>query len=497
MSIPGFLISARDRARLAEVLTVARRFGVDGLMARFGLADAKVGQDPPDLPTRTRQALETLGPTYIKLGQILATRRDLLDDRWTAALEELQSGATRIPFEQLQSQVEASLGEPVETAFARFDREPLAAASMAQVHRAELHDGQQVVLKIRRPGIRAIIEADLRLIRQAIGLAQKTSAELRRFDPVAMVDQLTRDLLDELDFTREGRNADLLRADFADQDAVVLPGIHWQWTSEDLLVMDYIDGIAPRDPESLRQAGIDPDRMADLGAATVLDMVLVNGRFHGDPHPGNLLCLPGNRLALLDLGSIGIISPRRQHEFLTFVLGLRGGDPQAVADMLAVWSGRVAVPRERVVHAAERMVARHGSGPLVINALIADFFPLLRSEGMVLPPDLLLIFKAMVTMDGVLAQISPGFDLSQALDAAQAKIAGARLSALLKPERAEALLLELSRIVADAPHLIRSASAWIDRQPAEPPPPLAPAIMRAGWLIAAALLVLALSQIVG
>src|SRR5690606_28590158 len=141
-------------------------------------------------------------------------------------------------------------------------------------------------------------------------------------NPVALVDQLARDLLDELDFTQEGRNADRLRGDFAGSDRVVVPRIHWPWCGEDLLVMDYIAGVPPRDPNALRAVGIDPGRIADLGAELVLDMVLINGRFHGDPHPGNLLCLPGDRLALLDLGSLGTISPRRQHEFLTFQAGL-------------------------------------------------------------------------------------------------------------------------------------------------------------------------------
>ena len=169
-------------------------------------------------------------------------------------------------------------------------------------HRATLQDGTDVVVKIRRPGIRKAMQADLRLITHLAGIVEASSMEARRFQPQALVGQLLDTVLEELDFTNEDRNADRLRADLADNPAIVIPAIHWRYSSESVLVMDYIAGLPPRDGDSLRAAGIDPAAIADLGAALVLDMVLVNGRFHGDPHPGNLLCLPGDRLALLDLG---------------------------------------------------------------------------------------------------------------------------------------------------------------------------------------------------
>lgn len=459
-------VAARDRARMAEVSAVIARFGLDSLLARLGLGGE--ARDDADLPARTRRALEALGPTYVKLGQILATRRDMLTDEWIAAFEQLQSDAPRLPFDTLRPHVEAALGEPPETAFASFDVEPLAAASIAQVHRATLHDGTKAVVKIRRPGIRKAMEADLRLLRHLAALVEARSVAVRRMMPSAMIEQLGREILDELDFTNEGRNADLLRADLAPIVQVVVPRIHWQHTTEGVLVMDFVEGVPPRDPEALRTKGIDPTSIADLGARLVLEMVLVNGRFHADPHPGNLLCLPpvqageGSRLALLDLGSVGFVSPRRQHEFLTFILSLRGNDPGGVADMLGLWSQAGEVPREHLLVASERLVARHGTGALVLNAMVADFFPLLRKEGLVLPPDLVLIFKAMVTMDGVLAGIAPDFDLSEALTALRGRLLASRLQVLAGPDRLEAMLLELSRLSADAPRLMRAATARLE-----------------------------------
>lgn len=345
------------------------------------------------MPRRTRLALEALGPTFVKLGQILATRGDLLPPEWIAELEQLHSKAPTLPFEELRPAVEEALGQPPETAFARFDPEPLAAASMAQVHRATLGDGREVVLKIRRPGIRPRMEADLRLIAQLATVVEAASAEARRFRPAAMMRQLADAVLEELDFTNEGRNADRLRADFIREPRVVVPDIHWQWTSETLLVMDYVAGVPPRDGDTLRAAGIDPTAIAALGADVVLDMVLVNGRFHADPHPGNLLCLAGDRIALLDLGMIGHVSPRRREEFIDFVQSLNRGDPARLADVLTLWSDGSGVPPTRILAAAERLIARHGGGRLVLSAMIADFLPLMRDEGLTMPADLLLIFQ--------------------------------------------------------------------------------------------------------
>lgn len=467
--IKTLAVAARDRARLKEILQIASRFGVGVLLSRMGLESSaqEPERDPLTLPERTRLALEALGPTFVKLGQILATRADLLSPEWISELEKLHSRAPTLPFEVLRGAVEEALGAPPEMVFARFDVEPLAAASMAQVHRACLPDGREVVLKIRRPGIRPRIEADLRLIAQLASVAETANGEVRRFAPSAMMRQLAEAVLEELDFTAEGRNADRLRADFADNPQVVIPEIHWAWTSETLLVMDHVAGIHPRSEGALRDAGIDPEAIAMLGADIVLDMVLVNGRFHGDPHPGNLLCLPGNRIALLDLGMIGHVSPRRREEFTRFVQSLALGDPAQLADILFVWAEGEGVTRARLLPIAERLIARHGGGaPLVLTKMVADFLMLMRVERLTMPPDLLLTFKALITLDGVLATIHPGFDLSRAIRRSSLKIARARISPEHWAPVLQALALEAGRIGEDAPRLLRAAIRRLEDPPA-------------------------------
>lgn len=462
-------VAARDRARLAEIAQVASRFGLDLALARLGLspgASSDTAGDAPDLPRRVRLALEALGPTFVKLGQIAATRADLLPTAWIAELEQLHSRAATLPFETIRPEIERALGEEADAAFARVDPVPLAAASMAQVHRATLVDGKQVVLKVQRPGIRPRMEADLRLIAQLAAVAEATSAEARRFRPSAMIQQLAAAVLEELDFTVEGRNADRLREDFAGDRDVVVPVIHWPLSSGTLLVMEYIEGTPPASADALRAAGIDPAVIAATGARVVLDMVLVNGRFHGDPHPGNLLCLPGNRIALLDLGLIGHVSPRRRQEFVAFMQSLSNGDPDLLADVLLGWCAADAPAVERVRGAADRLIARHGGQPLVLTRLVADFMPLLREEGLTLPSDLLLIFKALVTIDGVLGTIKPGFDLSSAMRQAGSRIAAARLS----PDHWKPLLMalgwEASVIVDDLPRLLRATMRRLEERPA-------------------------------
>jgi ubiquinone biosynthesis protein len=503
------LVAARDRNRLGEILQIASRFGLGLLLAQLGLergpergGEGEGDNDPRSLPLRTRLALEELGPTFVKLGQILATRGDLLPPEWIAELEQLHSRAPTLPFEQLRPAVEDALGAPPEEIFAHFDPEPLAAASMAQIHRARLADGQEVILKIRRPDIRPRMEADLRLIAQGAALVEAASTAARRFAPVALMRQLGDAVLGELDFTMEGRNADAMREDFAGEPRVDIPRIHWDWSSETLLVMDYVEGLPPRDAESLRAGGIDPEAIASLGADLVLDMVLVHGRFHGDPHPGNLLCLPGNRLALLDFGMIGHVSPRRREEFMAFVQSLAMGDPAQLTDILAVWAeqsagqGVDAVPRPQIALAADRLIARHGRGRLVLRALVGDFLPLMREVGLTMPPDLLLIFKTLVTLDGVLTAICPDFDLSGAMERSSLRIVRARLSPEHWRPTLMALAWELGRLGEDAPRLLRAAIRRLEAEPVDSlgAAQLAPALREgarwiAGGLIAAAAMV--------
>lgn len=491
-------VAARDRRRVGEISGVLARYGVDILGARIGLGGARTAEaDAPDLPRRTRQAVEAMGPTFIKLGQILATRGDLLPPEWIDELSALHADAPTIAFETLRPQVESALGGPPEEIFAEFDPTPLAAASIAQIHRATLNDGTQVVLKIRRPGIAETIAADLRLIAELALLAERTNAEARRFAPSAMARQLAAAMLEELDLASEGRHADRLRADFAADRRVVVPQIHWQYSSETLLVMDYVEGVRPTGPDILRDAGIDPAAIAETGADIVLDMVLLNGRFHADPHPGNLLCLPGDRIALLDMGMTGDLSRRRRQEFISFLRAIGGGDAAALADVLAIWTDAALHDRARLLPPAERIVASHGGGQrIVLAAMVADMLKIMREERLVLPPDLLIVFKALMTLDGVLGRIAPDYDLSGAVMRASLRVALDRISPERLSRQALPILWELSRVGDDAPRLIRAAVTRLEAVPVADPASariatalhwLSVSILGTGALVAAAI----------
>jgi len=485
----ALIVAARDRKRLAEIGGVATRFGLDSLLARLGLGGGGDGEAAEPLSRRTRLALEALGPTFVKLGQILSTRSDLLPPDWIAELEQLQSAAPTLDFEILRPAVEAALGGRPEDVFASFDTLPLAAASIAQVHRATLQSGAQVVVKIRRPGIRPQMEADLRLIGELVRTAERSSAEVRRYRPQELVRQLTEAVLAELDFTAEGRNAERFAANFAKRPDVVIPAIYWDFTSETVLVQDYLDGVAPTEARALIDAGLSPRDLAEVGAKAVLDMILVHGLFHADPHPGNLRAMPGGRLGLLDFGMVGHVSPRRRTELVGFVQSLVSGDAQRMGEILATWTEGADVSTERITQGAERLIGRHGQGEIDLPAIVADMMALMRQERVAAPPDLVLILKALVTIEGVLSRVDPDFDLVSAMSGAwkSALFAGASPDAVR--DRLIGLLLDLSALRDDLPRLVRAASKRLTSPEAAPPRDLATAaaVRAAGVWIACGL----------
>lgn len=485
-------VAARDRRRLAEISAVAARFGLDSLFAKLGLgASGREDEGYEPLSQRTRMALETLGPTFVKLGQILSTRSDLLPPDWIAEFETLQSGGRLIDFEKLRPEVEAAIGGAPETVFARFEVVPLAAASMAQVHRAQLKDGTEVVVKIRRPRIRPKVEADLRLLAELARKAEQSSREVARYRPRAFVAQLSEAILQELDFNIEGRNGDQFAADFARNDRIVIPAIHWDYTTDAVLVQDYLDGVAPVDAERLKAGGVDPRKLAKIGAEAVLDMVLVNGRFHADPHPGNLRGMSGDRVGLLDFGMVGTVSPRRRAELINFVQSLAGGDGARMAEVLADWTEGSDVSRHSLTSGAERLIARHGTGQIDLPAIVTDLMALMRKERVSAPPDLILILKALVTIEGVLSRVDPEFDLVATMGGAWKRALFSKRSPEAVKNWAIGTLLDLSSMGDDLPRLIRAASRKLSQETPKPDHSAQYAIahqMRwAGRLIAAAI----------
>ena len=419
--------AVRDLGRLHGIASVLIRYGFGDLVRRIGMADTleRAGRalrwhEPEELawlepPARVRRALEELGPSFVKLGQILATRVDLFPPEWIAEFGKLQDAAPAIPFADLLPQLTEDLGATPEAIFPRLETQALAAASLAQVHRAWLADGTAVILKVRRPGIRSVVEADLRLLARLAEIAETEAPDLRRYRPREVVRQFTLSLRRELDFSAEGRSAERIAAHFADHPEIVVPRIHWSLTGERLSVQDYVEGIAGRDLAAVDAAGLDRRLLARRGASAVLKMMLEDGFFHADPHPGNVFYLPDNRIAFIDFGMIGRLSEERRYQLAVLLHGLVSHDAGKVAEVLLDWSSDAQTDGESLQPEIEAFVDQYHGVPLKqldLGAMLSDLAAILREHGLALPPDLALLIKAFIALEGLGRQLDPDFDMA-------------------------------------------------------------------------------------
>lgn len=419
----------RDLGRLHDIASVLIRYGFGDVVRRIGLAGVleKAGKilhwrEPAELAhletaARIRRALEELGPTFIKLGQILATRVDLFAPDWIVEFSKLQDAAPAVPYDELWPLLMEDLGQPPEAIFPRMEEQALAAASLAQVHRAWLADGTPVVLKIRRPGIRKIIESDLRLMSRLAEIVEAEAPDLLRYHPREVVRQFSLSLRHELDFAAECRNAERVQGNFKHHPEIVIPAIHWQWTSAGLNVQDFIDGIPGSDLAAVDAAGLDRKVLANRGIHAVLKMILEDGFFHADPHPGNVYYLPGNRIAFIDFGMVGRLSAERRIQLTQLLYGLVYHDAEKVAGILLAWSSGddSDSDSEQLQGEIGAFVDQYRGSPLKqinFGMMLSDLVAILRDHGLSLPPDLALLIKAFITLEGLGRQLDPDFDIA-------------------------------------------------------------------------------------
>jgi len=422
----SILHTGKDLLRMNELATILLKYGFADVIRRLGLSTpvehaGKLVRSSmrPDMlrmgtAERLRHAMEEMGPTFVKLGQVLATRVDLFPLDWIAEFEKLQDQATAIPYEELVPHIEAALGKPLESAFARIDSKPIGVASIGQVHSGLTRRGQKVVLKIQKPGIRAKIESDLRLLDQLAKLAADNSVELRRYRPVELVREFKRSLTRELDFTIEARNADRIRKNMRSLKWLTVPRVYWELSSQTLQVQEHIQGIPARATDQLDAEGLDRVLIARRGALAAWKMALEDGFFHADPHPGNFIIQSSNRIAMLDFGMVGKLSHSRREQILQITRSVVLREAEQCAAVLSNWSDGQPVRFDQLVSDVEDVISQyHGISlsQLDISALLTDITALVRNHNLVLPSDIALFIKAIITLEGFGRLLNPDFDL--------------------------------------------------------------------------------------
>ena len=466
----AFQSKIADLNRLQEIIRVFTVAGFGDIFKQMGLEAAaertgrimgwKYADEMAHLerPQRVRRVLEILGPTFVKLGQILATRPDLFGPEWITEFEKLQTQAPPLDFEELRRQIEVDLGAPLKEIFEEVDATPLAAASVAQVHRATLKDGTKVVLKIQRPGIRPKIEADMRLLAYLASLAERHVPQLAAFHPQKVVQQFAKSLQSELNFTTEGHNAEQVAANFEGNDQILIPRIYWEWTRERINVQEFVDGIPGLNLRAIDAAGMDRKRIAQTGASAVLKMIIVDGLFHADPHPGNFFILPGERIAFIDFGMIGRVSEVRRQQITKLLQALMQNDSEGLCAILLGWADREGDDPGELQEAVEEFLGTYGGksmGAMDLSAMVGDLLSLIRNNKLTMPPDQAMLLKVFVSLEGAFKKLDPDFDMMVAIQPTMNEVVIDQLSPQALGKRGLKVLTQYVELFADLPKEIR------------------------------------------
>ncbi len=452
----------RNINRAVDVLSVLSKYGLANWISRFELEFAKpllkspagdvLARQKPE--TRIRLALIELGPTFIKLGQILSTRRDLVGVSLAEELEKLQADVPADPPKVVREIVEAELGQPISELFSSFDDKPLASASIGQIHRAQLRTGEDVVIKVQHKGIEKKIRVDLEILS---GLAQlaELSPEFKPYRPRATVAEFQRTLLRELDFGREERNLQQFARDFADDARIRIPKSYAEYSTGRVLTMEYLDGIKLSHRDELIAANTDLVEVARRGAELYMEMIFTHGFYHADPHPGNILVMPPNVIGLLDFGMVGRLDQQLQDDISEIVMALVGGDSDQLTNVITrVGETPADLDRASFEIDVTDFVTYYGSQQLSdfdLSSALNELTEMIRRYQILLPARIALLLKVLVMLEGTSQQLSPRFNLMDVIVPYQRKILWRRYSPKRRIHKFRRIYAELENLIEVLP----------------------------------------------
>jgi len=455
---------ARSR-RYSQISRIAVRHGLGPYMRGRRLRGDGPTGGRAALAASLRQALEEGGVTFTKLGQLMSTRRDLLPEEFTTELAQLQDRAEPAPWDQVEGVLAQSLGAPVDQVFAELQREPAAAASIAQVHRARLRcdDGSdtEVAVKVQRPGIRATVEQDLDILQRLAVTLEDRARWARAVGTAGVARGFAAAMREELDFRVEARNMAAVAATWAGQQRavggsvqVVLPAVYEQLCTEHVLVIEWLDGISLRAAGPLiDDRGLDRAKLTRALLRSMVYQITEGGVFHADPHPGNVLLLTDGRLALLDFGSVGRLDAQQRAGLQNLLLAVGRADPAALRDALLELVTRTdEIDEWQLERALGQFVARHliGTSPPTAE-MFTDLFRLASRFELTIPPEIATVLRALATLEGTLSLLTPGIDIAAEAREYAADQVAAQLSPTAAPKSAAQELVALVPVLRRLP----------------------------------------------
>ena len=421
---------------------------------------ARPGVEAIPVEVRVRIALEELGTTFIKLGQVLSMRPDLIPHSLAQELEKLQDKAAPLPFDVVEKELARALGPDFREQLGEIEPEPLASASIAQVHRATLPSGEIVVLKIRRPGIKRQVETDLAILHDLARMAERTVTELELIEPTRIVEEFARTIRREMDFIREARNVERFRRHFRNDPTIYVPQLYWQFCRENLLVMEWIDGIKVSDVERLREAGLDPKIIAIRGAQAILKQVFEHGFFHADPHGANVFVIKGNVIVPLDYGMMGSLDDRLVRQIEDLLIGIVRMDVDRIMTVLEnLGSIRPGTDTRSLYSELYDFLDRYYHVPLYqLNTpeLVGELLDIVRRYRLRLPPDLVLMIRSLMLAEAGGRRLYPEFDMMTLAKPYVKRIIMRRLSLKRRIKEAPDTLEEVETLVRLAPKQVQS-----------------------------------------
>lgn len=415
---------------------VVQRFGLTGLAPISSRSEVMSSHKEAHylMAAKLRKTLEELGPTFIKLGQVLSTRPDLLPPAYIEQMEMLQDKVPPMSYGEVVQQLERELGHP-DQVFEEFDWQPLAAASIGQVHRARLKSGERVIVKIQRPGIERLVENDLQIILTLARFSEKRSQEAKRLNITAMIEDYAKMFLRELDYAREARSTEIVYHNFAGDKRVLIPRVYWQYTTGKILTEEYIEGVRLNDLEGIKGRGWDLRQISRLGTETFLTQIVFHGFFQADPHPGNIFIVNEKQICFIDFGQIGTLTEFRLINIGELILGISKKDMErAVAALrsMGILDNLKHNPEDFLEDFSDMVItlSTGGLGRLDMNRLRKDILTLAYNYQLKLPAYMTSLMKALITVEGVGKKLDPNYDFMETASELANKVYEERL----KPE---------------------------------------------------------------